>query len=172
MLCYRALASSSANALCGETCRGFRCFLPPRLGLSMLGPAMLGPATAAGLAPFGRGGRAGFARRMRSSSGARSKRRMIESISSRFGASMKAKPLDSWVSGLRITLTSSATRFSARNHERMSSFVTQAGRFPRNTVKLIQRRSSLRRGLFGGRPRDGSIEAPSSYHSYRGTARG
>ena len=54
-------------------------------------------------APFGLGGCAGLARKRRSSSGARSKRRMIEFISSVFGDSMNAKPLDSCVSGLRIT---------------------------------------------------------------------
>lgn len=50
---------------------------------------------------------------------------------------MKAKPFDSWVSGLRMTLIESATRFSAFNHDLISSAVTQVGRFPKNTVKLI-----------------------------------
>lgn len=86
--------------------------------------------------PFG--GCAGFARRSLSSSGARSNLRMIDCISSAFGASMKAKPLDSWVSGLRITLIESATRASAFNHDWMSSAVTQVGKLPRKTVKLIR----------------------------------
>src|SRR5271170_4710284 len=63
---------------------------------------------------------------------------MIRFISSEFGVSMNANPLDSWVSGLRITLTSSYTRFSALSQDLMSSFVTQTGKFPRNTVKLIR----------------------------------
>src|SRR5918911_659195 len=50
---------------------------------------------------------------------------------------MNAKPLDSCVSGLRITFTLSATRFSAVSHDLISSAVTHRGRFPRNTVKLI-----------------------------------
>ena len=62
---------------------------------------------------------------------------------------MKAKPLDSWVSGFRMTLTSSATRFSARSQERMSSLVTQVGRLPRKTVKLILWCKTLQ-GIFGG----------------------
>ena len=59
---------------------------------------------------------------------------MIDCISSEFGASMKAKPLDSCVSGLRMTLIVSATRFSALSQDLMSSAVTQTGRFPRKTV--------------------------------------
>src|SRR5205807_2592472 len=66
------------------------------------------------------------------------KRRMIACISSGVGASTNAKPFDSWVSWLRITLTASATRSSAASHCLMSSAVTQVGRLPRNTVKLIQ----------------------------------
>ncbi len=89
------------------------------------------------------GGCAGLARRSLSSSGARSNRRMIDCISSPFGASMKAKPLDSWVSGFRITLMESATRASAFNHDWMSSAVTQVGRLPRKTVKLIRGGVSL-----------------------------
>ena len=66
---------------------------------------------------------------------------MIEFISSVFGASMKAKPFDSWVSGLRMTLIASATRFSALSQPLISSAVTQAGKLPKKTVKLIQRLS-------------------------------
>src|SRR5438477_8428571 len=62
---------------------------------------------------------------------------MMEFISSELGVSMNAKPFDSWVSGLRITLTSSYTRFSELSQDLISSLVTQTGRFPRNTVKLI-----------------------------------
>ena len=50
---------------------------------------------------------------------------------------MKANPFDSCVSGLRITFTSSYTRFSAFNQDLISSLVTQTGKFPRKTVKLI-----------------------------------
>src|SRR5690242_10036566 len=64
---------------------------------------------------------------------------MVAFISSVFGASINAKPLDSCVSGLRITLIASATRFSAVSHPLISSAVTQVGKLPRNTVKLIQR---------------------------------
>src|SRR5579862_2274372 len=67
---------------------------------------------------------------------------MIAFISSVFGASINAKPLDSCVSGLRITLIASATRFSAESQPLMSSAVTQAGKLPRKTVKLIRRLSS------------------------------
>jgi hypothetical protein len=91
-------------------------------------------------APLGRlplGGWAGFARRSLSSSGARSNRVMMDCISSLLGASIKAKPFDSCVSGLRMTLIWSATRFSAVSHDLISSEVTQAGKFPRKTVKLI-----------------------------------
>src|SRR5215471_11381722 len=52
---------------------------------------------------------------------------------------MNAKPLDSCVSGLRITLIASATRLSALSQPLMSSAVTQAGRLPRKIVKLIRR---------------------------------
>ena len=61
---------------------------------------------------------------------------------------MKAKPLDSCVSGLRMTLIWSATRFSAVSHDLMSSAVTQAGKFPRKTVKLISWYLSLSFGTF------------------------
>jgi hypothetical protein len=88
--------------------------------------------------PLDLGGCAGLARSRRSSRGARSNRRMMECISSAFGASINAKPFDSCVSGLRITLIASATRFSALSHPRISSAVTQTGKFPRNTVKLIR----------------------------------
>ena len=88
--------------------------------------------------PFGRAGCAGLARSKRSSSGARSNRRMMEFISSVLGASMNAKPLDSCVSGLRITLIASATRFSAVSHPLISSAVTQVGKLPKKTVKLIR----------------------------------
>src|SRR5580658_6535277 len=67
---------------------------------------------------------------------------MIAFISSVFGDSINAKPLDSCVSGLRITLIASATRFSAASQPLISSAVTQAGKLPRKTVKLIQRLSS------------------------------
>src|ERR1035441_9124583 len=95
--------------------------------------------------PFG--GCAGLARNNRSSRGARSKRRMIDCISSFVGASTNAKPLDSCVSWLRITLTASATRSSAASHCLISSAVTQVGRLPRNTVKLIQLILLLRCGF-------------------------
>src|SRR4051794_24999842 len=61
----------------------------------------------------------------------------MEFISSEFGASIKANPLDSWVSGLRMTFTASETKPSAASHDLISSAVTQTGRFPKNTVKLI-----------------------------------
>lgn len=70
---------------------------------------------------------------------------------------MKAKPLDSCVSGLRITLTLSATRPSADNHALMSSAVTHVGRFPRNTVKLILGGYSLRSRVFNGVGTQGGI---------------
>ena len=134
----RAPWSSSAKAL-GGACFARLCFLPPRRDRSAGGAAAIGVAPGAVPdfgAPLGRGGWAGFARSKRSSRGARSKRRMIAFISSWFGASMKAKPLDSWVSGLRMTLMESATRFSAVSQDLISSAVTQTGRFPRNTVQL------------------------------------
>src|SRR5205085_11327088 len=90
------------------------------------------------LASLGLEGCAGLALRSRSSSGARSKRRMMDCISSAVGASIKAKPLDSWVSWFRITLIESATRSSAVSHCLISSAVTQVGRLPKKTVKLIQ----------------------------------
>ena len=95
--------------------------------------------------PFG--GCAGLARNNRSSRGARSNRRMIDCISSFVGASTNAKPLDSCVSWFRITLTASATRSSAASHCLISSAVTQVGRLPRNTVKLIQLILLLRCGF-------------------------
>jgi len=141
---YRAFASSSANALCGAL-PARRCFLPPRRFRSRSAPAGAIPlgappgAAAFGLtAPLGRGGWAGLALSRRSSRGARSKRRMIRFISSSLGASMNAKPLDSWVSGLRMTFTESATRLSATSHALMSSAVTHTGRLPRKTVELIE----------------------------------
>src|ERR1700678_208404 len=63
---------------------------------------------------------------------------MIKLICSELGVSINAKPFDSRVSGLRITLTSSYTRFSALSQDLISSLVTQTGKFPRNTVKLIR----------------------------------
>src|SRR5579863_1918506 len=63
---------------------------------------------------------------------------MIACISSCVGASTNAKPLDSCVSWLRMTLTESATRSSAASHCLISSAVTHIGRLPRKTVKLIQ----------------------------------
>src|SRR2546430_9563332 len=74
---------------------------------------------------------------------------MIRFISSELGVSMKANPFDSWVSGLRITFTSSNTRFSAFNQDLISSLVTHTGKFPRNTVKLILRCRQLRLGIYG-----------------------
>lgn len=64
---------------------------------------------------------------------------------------MNANPLDSCVSGLRMTLMESATRFSAESQDLMSSAVTQAGRLPRKTVLLIRRCVPLRcGGIFEG----------------------
>ena len=104
-----------------------------------------------GLAPLGRAGCAGLARSKRSSSGARSNRRMMEFISSVLGASMNAKPLDSCVSGVRITLIASATRFSAVSHPLISSAVTQVGKLPKKTVKLIRGCLYLRERGFASR---------------------
>ena len=59
-----------------------------------------------------------------------SKRRMIDCISSAVGASTNAKPLDSCVSWLRITLMESATRSSDVSHPLMSSAVTHVGKLP------------------------------------------
>ena len=122
------------------------------LGLSPIGGAPAGgPAALTGTPPLDFGGCAGLARSIRSSNGARSNRRIIEFISSTFGASMKANPLDSWVSGLRMTLIESATRFSAESQDLMSSAVTQAGRLPRKTVLLIRWCLPLRcGGIFEG----------------------
>ena len=92
-----------------------------------------GPFTAT---PFE--GCAGLARRILSSSGARSNRRIIACISSVVGASINANPLDSCVSWFRMTLTESATRSSAASHCLMSSAVTHMGKLPKKTVKLIQ----------------------------------
>jgi len=168
---YSALASSSANALPGPPLPGLR--TPPRLprrgrksapcpaGATGAEPVAAGPAEAAGPPAlrigrplFGLGGCAGLARSSRSSRGARSKRRMMEFISSVLGASMKAKPFDSCVSGLRMTLIASATRFSALSQPLISSAVTQAGRLPKKTVKLIRWLSStpLAGGLLQGGP--------------------
>ena len=72
---------------------------------------------------------------------------MIEFISSVFGASMNAKPFDSCVSGLRMTLIASATRFSACSQPMISSAVTQVARLPKKTVKLIQRLPLLLVGI-------------------------
>src|ERR1019366_3459294 len=150
---YRTFASSVANAERGDCSR----FRPPRFLRSgrcsvrmALGAAAAccddGTAAPRGASlPFG--GCAGLARNNRSSRGARSKRRMIDCISSLVGASTNAKPLDSCVSWLRITLTPSATRSSAASHCLISSAVTQVGRLPRNTVKLIQLILLLRCGF-------------------------
>ena len=140
---YKTFASSVAKALRGVCSRS----RPPRFLRSgrccmrlALGGAEAAAVTgcAAPRTSFPFGGCAGFARSSRSSSGARSNRRMIACISSAVGASTNAKPLDSCVSWLRITLTASATRSSAASHCLISSAVTQVGRLPRNTVKLIQ----------------------------------
>src|ERR1019366_5451457 len=148
---YRTFASSVANALRGDCSR----FRPPRflrsgrcsvrMALGAAGCCDGGAAPRGASLPFG--GCAGLARNNRSSKGARSKRRMIDCISSLVGASTNAKPLDSCVSWLRITLTPSATRSSAASHCLMSSAVTQVGRLPRNTVKLIQLIMLLRCGF-------------------------
>src|ERR1700727_1652459 len=93
---------------------------------------------------------------------------MIEFISSAFGVSINANPLDSCVSGLRITLTSSYTRFSALSQDLISSLVTQTGKFPRKTVKLILAR---RYSVFGDLARhfsDAIREANLSYHTQQG----
>src|SRR5437660_12882512 len=83
---------------------------------------------------------------------------------------MNAKPLDSSVSGLRITLTASATRLSAVSQPLISSAVTQTGKLPRKTVKLIRRLSST--PLVGVLLRETLPEALTSYHSPRdGAAR-
>ena len=114
--------------------------------------------------PLDLGGCAGLARSKRSSRGARSNRRIMECISSAFGASINAKPFDSCVSGLRITLIASATRLSALSQPLISSAVTQTGRLPRNTVKLIRRLSST--PLVGVlRPGRRSPKALTCYHN-------
>ncbi len=133
--CYRTFASSAANALRGVCSRG----LPVRFLRSWRSggrPIPGAPAWTPRGASLPFGGWAWFARRRRSSKGARSKRRMMDCISSAVGASTKANPLDSCVSWLRITLTESATRSSAASHCLISSAVTQVGRLPRKTVKL------------------------------------
>jgi hypothetical protein len=140
---YRAFANSAAKALRGVCSRS----LPPRFRrsgrcccwggrLTLLGDAdaCCGDDTRGASLPLG--GCAGLARSRRSSKGARSKRRIMDAISSAVGASTKAKPLDSCVSWLRITFTASATRSSAASHCLMSSAVTHVGRLPRKTVKL------------------------------------
>ena len=147
---YSAFANSSANALvdCGLLFLRLAAGGPPatsRFGRGRLfrsmpggGGPVMGPAALAGTPAFAFGGCAGLARSMRSSRGARSNRRMIEFISSTLGASINANPLDSCVSGLRMTLIESATRFSAESQDLISSAVTQAGRLPRKTVLLIR----------------------------------
>ena len=148
---YSAFANSSAKALfdCGLLLLRFAAGGPPatsRFGRGRLfrstpggGGPVIGPAAAlTGTPAFAFGGCAGLARSMRSSRGARSNRRMIEFISSTLGASINANPLDSCVSGLRMTLIESATRFSAESQDLISSAVTQAGRLPRKTVLLIR----------------------------------
>ena len=138
-LVRRAGAGVRRGAACGPACLDG----PDRCRMTGADRSAAGPPDRPSAAcPFGFGGWAGLARSRRSSSGARSKRRMIAFISSVFGASINANPLDSCVSGLRITLIASATRFSAASQPLMSSAVTQAGRLPRKTVKLIRRLSS------------------------------
>ena len=124
--------SSVAKALLGDASLARFPFLTPRCCIRLATglPAGWPPLTSLGLE-----GCAGLARRSRSSSGARSKRRMMDCISSAVGASIKAKPFDSWVSWLRITLIESATRSSAVNHCLMSSAVTQVGRLPKKNSK-------------------------------------
>ncbi len=124
------------------------------------------PGPDPGPCPFGLGGCAGLARSKRSSKGARSKRRMIAFISSAFGASINAKPLDSCVSGWRITLIASATKFSALSQPLISSAVTQAGKLPRNTVKLIGDCLQLR--WWGFASRRLSMKAILYYHNRQG----
>src|ERR1017187_431867 len=126
---YNALANSAPNAVLGAASL-------PRRGLRPL--RCCWGRSVAGLLSLPLEGCAGLARNSRSSRGARSKRRMIACISSAVGASTNAKPLDSCVSWLRITLTESATRFSAVSHALISSAVTHVGRLPRKTVKFIQ----------------------------------
>src|SRR5258708_535275 len=91
---------------------------------------------------------------------------MIEFISSVFGASINAKPLDSCVSGLRMTLIASATRLSAVSQPLMSSAVTQAGRLPKKTVKLIRWLSStpVEGGLLQG-DHESNFMLPQSFAS-------
>src|ERR1700682_5693779 len=96
---------------------------------------------------------------------------MMEFISSELGVSMNANPLDSCVSGLRITLTSSYTKFSALSQDLISSFVTQTGRFPRKTVKLI--RFLFLTPLLGctGTCREGAIHGKLLYRTTAGPGR-
>ena len=159
---YRTFASSSANTLlpAGEWRRALpdlRSLADEEAGALKWGRLVRSPdgADLATAWPLPLGGCAGLARKSRSSRGARSNRRMMDPISSWFGASMKANPLDSCVSGLRITLTASATKLSAASHDLISSAVTQTGRFPRNTVKLIRYSYQLRigEGIFEAMPR-------------------
>src|SRR6202011_5241201 len=74
----------------------------------------------------------------------------------------------SCVSGLRITFTSSYTRFSALSQDLISSFVTQTGRLPRKTVKLI--RFLFLTPLVGctGTCREGAIHGKLLYDSTAG----
>ena len=147
-------ASSVAKALLGSCSRSRRFGLlppPPLLPLPLLpvrplvfGWSRTGVACWVGGELLPLEGCAGLARSSLSSSGARSKRRIIACISSGVGASTNANPLDSCVSWLRITFTESATRSSAASHCLISSAVTHMGRLPRKTVKLIQWFSLLR----------------------------
>jgi hypothetical protein len=95
---------------------------------------------------------------------------MIECISSAFGDSINAKPFDSCVSGLRMTLIASATRFSALSQPLISSAVTQTGKLPRNTVKLIRRFSST--PLEGVCLREVILEALICYHNGKESKQG
>jgi hypothetical protein len=147
-LAYRTFANSVANALRGDCSRARpprflrsgRCSIRTALGAACEAVAVVvvvaGCSARGTSLPFG--GWAGLARNRRSSSGARSNLRMIDCISSDVGASTKANPFDSCVSWFRITFTASATRSSAASHCLISSAVTQTGRLPRKTVKLIQ----------------------------------
>ena len=126
---YSALASSAPKAVLGAASL-------PRRGLRPLRCCTGRSIVAAGLLSLPLEGCAGLARNSRSSKGARSKRRMIACISSAVGASTNAKPLDSCVSWLRITLTESATRFSAVSHALISSAVTHVGRLPKKNSEI------------------------------------
>lgn len=144
---YRALASSSANAVFGALVlfapaaepvrRVPRARDAPCASVVPVAAPIRCPPRSSRRSLRERGGCAGLARSSLPSSGARSKRLMIACISSAFGASMKAKPLDSCVSGLRITLMESQTKDSAISQDWISSAVTQGGKLPRKMVKLI-----------------------------------